>query len=238
METFTHIQQTVTWTEKFTWLVVVIKWELYVSINIADVQKFHYNLNKEWQAHCLNTYIHTDMEATYFWDRTWFPFFTGWVVQHHRQCTEPCQMAEVFVGLGTFRDRKRGIWKKKKKWKEALCRHLWSVSVTAWLAISSSPTAAVSCAAGKRPTRPPAPRTLAVGAGGPCSTWPHPGMTSAGRGKWTGRGGGGTVSSRRLCTEKMRTGFSQFWFGNEWRCLSHAQICFSPKRTPGIDVRI
>lgn len=86
-----------------------------MSINIADVQKCHYNLNKEWQAHCLNTYIHTDMEATYFWDRTWFPFFTGWVVQHHRQCTEPCQMAEVFVGLGTFRDRKRGIWKKKNE---------------------------------------------------------------------------------------------------------------------------
>lgn len=91
-----------------------------------------------------------------------------------------CQTAEVFVGLGTFKDRKkRGL----KKIKEAPCLHLWSVTVTAWSAISSSPTAAVSCAAGRRPRRPPAPRTLAVGVGGLCSTWPHPGMTSAGRGR-------------------------------------------------------
>lgn len=54
------------------------------------------------------------MEATYFWDCTFFPFFTGWVVQHHRQCIEPCQMAEVFVGLGTFRDRKKRDLKKMK----------------------------------------------------------------------------------------------------------------------------
>lgn len=127
------------------------------------------------------------------------------------QCTEPCQMAEVFVGLGTFKDRRkkreRGVWKKVK---EAPCLRLWSVSVIAWSAISSSPTEVVSYAAGRQPKRPPAPRTPAAGAGGPCSTWPHPGMTSAGRGKWTGRGGGGMASSRRLRTEKKSTYFPNF----------------------------
>lgn len=96
-----------------------------------------------------------------------------------------------------FKKGKRGVWKNIK---QALCRHLWSVSVTAWSAISSSPTEAVSCAPGRQPGRPPAPRTLAVGAGGPCSTLPHPGMTSAGRCKWRGRGGGETGSPRRLET--------------------------------------
>lgn len=86
----------------------------------------------------------------------------------------------------------------KKRIKQAPCLLLWSVLVTAWWAISSSPTGAVSCTAGRQPERPPAPRMLAVDAGGPCSTWPHPGMTSTGRGKWTGPGGGGTVSSHRL----------------------------------------
>lgn len=35
---------------------------------------------------------------------THFPFFGVRVVQYHRHCTEPCQMAEVFVGLHTFKD--------------------------------------------------------------------------------------------------------------------------------------
>lgn len=92
---------------------------------------------------------------------------------------------------------------KKKILKHTLFRHLWLDSVTAWSAISSSPTEAVSCAAGRQPEQPPAPRTLAVGAGGLCSTWPHPGMTSAGRGKWTGRGGGETVPSHRLWKQEQ-----------------------------------
>lgn len=175
-------------------MVVVIKWALYVSINIADVQN-HYNLNKEWHAHHHSTYIHTDMEATYFWDYAFLPFSlwewfnalpNGWGV---------CR-----PGLLDIVTKKKGYEKKRK---EAPCLHLWSVSVTAWSAISSSPTEAVSCAAGKQPRWPPAPRTLAVGAGGLCSTWPHPGMTSTGTGKWTGRGGGGTVSSHRLQTRNQ-----------------------------------
>lgn len=92
-------------------------------------------------------------------------------------------MAEVFIGLGTFKDRKKEGSEKKKRKEEVPCLHLWSVSVTAWSAISNSPTEAVSYAAGRQPERPPAPCIPSVGAGGLCSTWPHPGMTSAGRGK-------------------------------------------------------
>lgn len=132
-----------------------------------------------------------------------------------------CQMAEVLVGLGSFQvkkkegsDKKRQK-KKQKNIKEAPFLPLWLLWVTAWSAISSSPTEAVSCAAGRQPERPPAPRTLAAGAGGPCSTWPRPGMTSAGRGKWRGRGGGGTVSSHRLQTQKHTAVFHHFLFVNE-----------------------
>lgn len=76
-----------------------------MSINIADVQ--NHNLIKEWRAHHLSTYVHTDMEATYFCDYPFSPFVTARVVRHHRRCTEPCLKAEVFVGLGSFRDRKK-----------------------------------------------------------------------------------------------------------------------------------
>ena len=136
------------------------------------------------------------MEATYFWGLMFFPFSPwGW--------SDPAAGAfpngwSVF--LQKVKRKRRGVW---KKWKKAPCRHLWSVSVTAWSAISSSPTPAASYAAGRQPVRPPAPRTLAAGAGGLCSTWPRPGMTSAGRGRRRGRGGGGTASSRRLRTEKQ-----------------------------------
>lgn len=71
------IQMCIPWKHSLTynrlWLklrdrmVLVIKWlTVYVSINIADVQ--NHMLNKEWRAHHLSTYVHTDMEATYFWD--------------------------------------------------------------------------------------------------------------------------------------------------------------------------
>lgn len=95
-------------------------------------------------------------------------------------------MAEVFVGPGTFKDRKKRDLKKQKinnKLKEAPCLHLWLITVTALSTISSSPTEAVSCAAGRLPKLPPAPRTLSVDADGLCSTWQRPGMTSAGRGR-------------------------------------------------------
>lgn len=55
--------------------------------------------------------------------------------------------------------------------------------VTAWSAISSSPRATASCGRCRRPARPPVPRTASGGAGGPCSTWPRPAVTSAGRGR-------------------------------------------------------
>lgn len=141
-------------------------------------------------------------------------------------------MAEVFVGLGTFKDRKKRGMKKK-----APCLHLWLVSVIAWSAISSSPTGAVSCAAGRQPKQPRAPRTLAVVAGGLCNTWPHPGMTSAGRGKWTGRGEGGTVSSHRLYSKqnKNKPFFSQVWFVNEFVYHSHTQTsCWVGKMRAGL----
>lgn len=89
-------------------MVVVIKWALYVSINIADVQN-HYNLNKEWHAHHHSTYIHTDMEATYFWDYAFLPFSlwewfnalpNGWGV---------CR-----PGLLDIVTKKKGVWKKEK----------------------------------------------------------------------------------------------------------------------------
>ena len=154
------------------------------------------------------------MEATYFWDYT-FPFSL-------RECfAEPfAKWLRCWSAWAPSKLRKkRGLIKKdkqkKKNIKEAPFLPLWSLWVTAWSAISSSPTEAVSCAAGRQPERPPAPRTLAAGAGGPCSTWPRPGMTSAGRGKWRGRGGGGTASSRRLRTRKQRAVFHRFLFVNQ-----------------------
>lgn len=167
----------------------------------------NHDLNKEWRANHFSTYVHTDMEATYFWDYTFFPFsLRGWF--------DPTDSAQSLAGwLRCLQARapseigkKRGL----KKLKEAPCCHLWSLSVTAWWAISSSPTEAVSYAAGRRPERPPAPRTLAAAAAGLCSTWPRPGMTSAGRGKWRGRGEGGTVSSHRLRTKKQNQSFNHF----------------------------
>lgn len=46
---------------------------------------------------------------------TYFPFFMARVEQNRRRCVEPCQMAEVFVGLGTFKDRKKRGLKKIKE---------------------------------------------------------------------------------------------------------------------------
>lgn len=115
---------------------------------------------------------------------THFPFSTAGVVLTPQTVYRAfAKWLEVFVGLGTFKDRKKKREGLKKKPTEAPRLPLWWLTVTAWSAISSSPTAAASCAAGRRPGRPPAPRTPAVGAGGPCSTWPRPGMTSAGRGR-------------------------------------------------------
>lgn len=62
------------WDDPGNKIVVVVKWALYVCINIADVQN-HQNLNKEWHVRHLSTYIQTDMEATYVWDYTFFSLF-------------------------------------------------------------------------------------------------------------------------------------------------------------------
>lgn len=105
---------------------------------------------------------------------------------------EPCNMAELFVGF-----RHLQIYKKRN----APCLHLWSATVTAWSAISSSPTGAASCEPGRQPKQPPAPRMLSVAACGRCSTSQHRGMTWVGRGRWTGQDGAGPALSHRLKNE-------------------------------------
>lgn len=144
---------------------------------------------------------------------THFSFFTLRVYQHCRQC-------KVSVGLVSFQNRKK---KRSGKLQQAPDLPRWSVCVTAWSAISSSPTEAASCAAGRQLEQPPAPHTTAAGAGGLCSTWPLPGMTSTGRGKWTGRGGAGLRPSHRLGTEeKSLVGCSKRAFQQ-----SCSKMCFS-----------
>lgn len=158
-------------------------------------------------------YIYTNKYGTmYFWPyKESFSFLSDTLQTLCRAL--PNWLRCLSLGVILIRN-KRGLEnnnnKKKKPIKQAPCLPLWSVLVTAWWAISSSPTGSVSCAAGRQPERPPAPRMLAEDAGGPCSTWPHPGMTSAGRGKWKGPGGGGTVSSHRLEHTDTHTHISVF----------------------------